>query len=108
MSRSYSYYRSVVVVVTESVDIHPSSGLFQRRRAPRCIVYTELVVTTKPYMRCCTAVQPEWLVELLPAVFSFKCVPSADTRQIVGTKSRSLHKNSTRTKKAARNLMVDV
>ena len=92
----------------QSVDIHPSSGLFQCRRAPRCIVYTELVVTTKPYMRCCTAVQPEWLVELLPAVFSFIRVPSADMRQIVGTGSRSLHRSSTRTKKAARNLMVDV
>ncbi|KAL9270349.1 putative pre-mRNA-splicing factor ATP-dependent RNA helicase DEAH5, partial [Drosera capensis] len=43
------------------------SALFQRR--PDWIIYHELVMTTKAYMREVTAIDPKWLVELAPRFF---------------------------------------
>ena len=39
---------------------------------PEYIVYHELVMTSKEYMQCVTAVDPEWLAELGPMFFSIK------------------------------------
>ncbi|PON64162.1 P-loop containing nucleoside triphosphate hydrolase [Parasponia andersonii] len=37
-----------------------------------CVVYHDLVLTTKEYMQCATAVEPQWLAELGPMFFSVK------------------------------------
>ena len=49
------------------VYIHPSSALFQRQ--PDWVVYFELVLTTKEYMREVCVIDPKWLVELAPRFF---------------------------------------
>ena len=49
------------------VYIHPSSALFNRQ--PDWLIYHEIVLTTKEYMRECTAIDPKWLVEFAPAFF---------------------------------------
>jgi len=49
------------------VYIHPSSSLFNR--APEYLVYHEVVLTTREYMRECTAIEPKWLVEVAPRFF---------------------------------------
>ncbi len=49
------------------VYIHPSSALFNRQ--PDWVIYHELVLTTKEYMRECTAIDPKWLVEFAPSFF---------------------------------------
>ncbi|CAI5962557.1 unnamed protein product [Closterium sp. NIES-64] len=58
-------YRSIVE--NQPVYIHPSSALFQRQ--PDWVLYHELVMTTKEYMRECTLIDPRWLVELAPRFF---------------------------------------
>ncbi|CAI5481585.1 unnamed protein product [Closterium sp. Yama58-4] len=58
-------YRSIVE--NQPVYIHPSSALFQRQ--PDWVIYHELVMTTKEYMRECTLIDPRWLVELAPRFF---------------------------------------
>ncbi|OIW03527.1 hypothetical protein TanjilG_31040 [Lupinus angustifolius] len=58
-------YRTLVE--NQPVYIHPSSALFQRQ--PDWIIYHELVMTTKEYMREVTAIDPKWLVELAPRFF---------------------------------------
>ncbi|RYG56246.1 hypothetical protein EON66_03365, partial [archaeon] len=52
--------------------LHPSSALFGLGYTPDYIVYHELVLTTKEYMMCVTAVDAEWLAELGPMFFSVK------------------------------------
>ena len=52
----------------QSVAIHPSSSLFQRR-AP-CVLFNELLYTTKLYMRDLTQIDAEWLPELAPQMYS--------------------------------------
>jgi len=56
-------------VDNQSVYIHPSSSLFNRQ--PEWVVYHELVLTTKEYMREVTAIDPKWLVEFAPAFYKF-------------------------------------
>ncbi|KAH6806578.1 ATP-dependent RNA helicase [Perilla frutescens var. frutescens] len=51
----------------QPVYIHPGSALFQRQ--PDWVIYHELVMTTKEYMREVTVIDPKWLVELAPRFF---------------------------------------
>lgn len=52
--------------------LHASSALYGLGYTPEYIVYHELVLTTKEYMQCVTAVEPQWLAELGPMFFSIK------------------------------------
>eukprot|EP00873_Tetraselmis_striata_P011748 jgi/Tetstr1/432012/TSEL_021488.t1 len=52
----------------QTVHIHPSSGMSEVM--PRWVVYHELVLTTKEYMRQVSEIKPEWLVELAPHYYS--------------------------------------
>ncbi|KAJ1490181.1 P-loop containing nucleoside triphosphate hydrolase protein [Baffinella frigidus] len=53
---------------SEEVFIHPTSSLFQRRA--RTVVFDQLMLTTKMYMRNCTVIDMAWLPELVPSVYS--------------------------------------
>lgn len=59
----------------QTVHIHPSSGLAQV--LPRWVIYHELVLTTKEYMRQVTELKPEWLVEIAPHYYQMKDVEDA-------------------------------
>ena len=50
--------------------VHPESGAFQIGVPPEFVVYHEVVMTTRPYMHCLTAVEPEWLAEAAPKFFT--------------------------------------
>ncbi|KAI9777211.1 MAG: hypothetical protein M1816_004899 [Peltula sp. TS41687] len=47
-----------------SVYIHPSSTLFEQN--PKWLIFYELVLTTREYMRGNLPIQPDWLVEAAP------------------------------------------
>lgn len=51
----------------KSVHIHPSSFLFHAK--PALVVFTELVETTKCYMRNVCVVDPHWLLDTAPSFF---------------------------------------
>ncbi len=53
----------------DEVSIHPTSTLFGRNPAPKSVVYTELLVTKKTYIRGVTQIREEWLVEVAPDFF---------------------------------------
>lgn len=48
----------------QTVYLHPSSTLFEVN--PKWVIYHELVLTSKEYMRSNMPLQPEWLVEVAP------------------------------------------
>ncbi|XP_035229076.1 pre-mRNA-splicing factor ATP-dependent RNA helicase PRP16-like [Stegodyphus dumicola] len=52
--------------------LHPTSALFGMGYTPDYIVYHELVMTSKEYMQCVTAVDGHWLAELGPMFYSIK------------------------------------
>merc|ERR1719263_819193 len=51
----------------QQVYIHPSSALFNRN--PEWVIYHELVMTSKEYMREVLAIEPKWLLEVAPMYF---------------------------------------
>jgi HrpA-like RNA helicase len=56
----------------QPVHIHPSSVLFSMvnsRKLPEFVVYAELLITSKQYMRTVSAVEGAWLTELFPSSF---------------------------------------
>lgn len=52
--------------------LHPTSALYGAGTIPDYVVYHELVMTSKEFMQCVTAVEAEWLSELGPMFFSVK------------------------------------
>ncbi|XP_030938377.1 pre-mRNA-splicing factor ATP-dependent RNA helicase DEAH1-like isoform X1 [Quercus lobata] len=63
----------------QTVHIHPSSGLAQI--LPRWVIYHELVLTTKEYMRQVTELKPEWLVEIAPHYYQLKDVEDSGMKK---------------------------
>mmetsp|Transcript_9795 Transcript_9795/g.12843 ORF Transcript_9795/g.12843 Transcript_9795/m.12843 type:complete len:1251 (+) Transcript_9795:39-3791(+) len=66
-------YRTMVE--GQPVYIHPSSAVFNKN--PEWVLYHELVLTTKEYMRNVMAIEPKWLVELAPQFYK-----AADTTRL--------------------------
>ncbi|XP_048232456.1 pre-mRNA-splicing factor ATP-dependent RNA helicase DEAH1 isoform X2 [Ricinus communis] len=64
----------------QTVHIHPSSGLSQV--LPRWVIYHELVLTTKEYMRQVTELKPEWLVEIAPHYYQMKDVEDPGSKKM--------------------------
>lgn len=59
-------YRTLVS--NQEVYIHPSSVLLDKKRP--AVIYTELVMTSKQYIRTLTAIDTAWLAELAPQMYS--------------------------------------
>ena len=55
---------------SRDVSIHPTSSIFGRNPPPKCVVYTELQVTKRAYIRGVTQIKEEWLGEVAPSFFS--------------------------------------
>ena len=49
------------------VYLHPSSAMFGK--PSEHVIFHTLVLTTKEYMHCTTAIEPKWLVEAAPTFF---------------------------------------
>jgi ATP-dependent RNA helicase DHX8/PRP22 len=59
-----------VIATGQVVKIHPSSVLCGKK--VECVLFNELLHTSKCYIRECTAIEPRWLPELAPAFFAAK------------------------------------
>mmetsp|Transcript_92141 Transcript_92141/g.243540 ORF Transcript_92141/g.243540 Transcript_92141/m.243540 type:complete len:338 (+) Transcript_92141:1-1014(+) len=58
------------LLTRQAAKLHPTCVLFRRRPPPPCVVYGELVTTSKSYLRTVTEVDPSWLSELCPQYFA--------------------------------------
>ena len=56
----------------ETAAIHPASVLYRRRA--KCVIFNELLFTTRFYMRVVTEIDAAWLPELAPQAFSNKAL----------------------------------
>ncbi|CEG75129.1 Putative P-loop containing nucleoside triphosphate hydrolase [Rhizopus microsporus] len=62
LNKSGDSYRTVKQ--NQTVHIHPSSSMLQKK--PKWIIYFELVLTSKEYMRQVMEIEPNWLLEVAP------------------------------------------
>lgn len=61
------YYK--VSKTKQTVYIHPSSCLVEVM--PKCVIYHELVLTSKEFIRNVIEIEQDWLVEVAPHYFRF-------------------------------------
>ncbi|KAM3205935.1 pre-mRNA-splicing factor ATP-dependent RNA helicase DEAH7 [Capsicum annuum] len=71
--------------------LHPTSALYGLGYTPDNVVYHELILTSKEYMQCVTAVEPHWLAELGPMFFSVK---DSDTSMLEHKKKQKEEKTA--------------
>lgn len=57
----------VTVKDNQVVQLHPSSGLDHK---PEWVVYHEFVLTSRNYIRTCTEVKAEWLLDISPSYYN--------------------------------------
>jgi pre-mRNA-splicing factor ATP-dependent RNA helicase DHX38/PRP16 len=55
-----------------TVQLHPTSALYGQGYLPDYVVYHELILTSKEYMSCVTAVDPHWLADMGGVFYSIK------------------------------------
>eukprot|EP00742_Colponemidia_sp_Colp-10_P003806 GILJ01004055.1.p1 GENE.GILJ01004055.1~~GILJ01004055.1.p1 ORF type:complete len:698 (+),score=71.08 GILJ01004055.1:38-2131(+) len=77
----------LTLVDNQTVHIHPSSVLFGRKPRPECVLYNELVVTARQYMREVTVIDLGWLPELAPRYFSSKLGSSGTNADALAVQS---------------------
>ncbi|KAK9458141.1 P-loop containing nucleoside triphosphate hydrolase protein [Dipodascopsis uninucleata] len=82
LTRSGDSYRTVKT--SQAVYIHPSSVLFKKK--PKWILYHELVLTSKEYMRNCMPIEPQWLLEVSPHFYKTKDLETANSGEQVKAK----------------------
>lgn len=75
----------------QRLSIHPNSVCF--KFPPEWVIFHEVVLTTKEFMREVTAIEPQWLPEVAPHFYETKlaAVPTADHQpEVASASSRSL------------------
>ena len=71
------------MVEGQPVYLHPSSALFNKN--PEWVVYHELVMTTKEYMRNVMIVDAKWLLKLAPDFYKV-----SNPQELSGEKERKI------------------
>eukprot|EP01029_Cantina_marsupialis_P016210 TRINITY_DN3601_c1_g1_i1.p1 TRINITY_DN3601_c1_g1~~TRINITY_DN3601_c1_g1_i1.p1 ORF type:complete len:722 (+),score=268.55 TRINITY_DN3601_c1_g1_i1:58-2223(+) len=61
----------------QTVSLHPSNSLDSK---PTWVLYHEFVLTSRSYIRTCTTVRPEWLIELAPHYYDFSNFPECEAK----------------------------
>lgn len=62
----------------KAVLMHPSNSLSHK---PEWVVYNEFVLTSKNYIRTCSEVSGEWLLELGPAYYDLSNFPEGEAKK---------------------------
>lgn len=80
LQRSGDSYRTVKNNTT--VFIHPSSVLMKSDPPEKMVIYYELVLTNKEYMRSCMPIKPQWLNEVAPHFHKKKDLEELEDRKM--------------------------
>ncbi|KAI9323357.1 P-loop containing nucleoside triphosphate hydrolase protein [Dichotomocladium elegans] len=62
------------------VQLHPSSGLDHK---PEWVVYHEFVLTTRNYIRTCTEVKADWLIDIAPQYYDMSNFPQSAAKRVL-------------------------
>ncbi len=81
--------------------LHPSTCLKDK---PTWVIYNECVLTTKNYIRTCTVVEPDWLLELAPEYYDMATYPECEAKREL---SRILLKKARKTRKTTKSKKED-
>ena len=62
------------------VRLHPSSSL---STTPEWVMYNEFVLTSQHYIRTCTTIRPEWLLEIAPTYYDLTTFPNCEAKRLL-------------------------
>ncbi|KAI8909620.1 pre-mRNA splicing factor [Gorgonomyces haynaldii] len=85
IQRSGDSYRTIKTQST--VHIHPGSSL--HGEAPKWVLYHELVLTSKEFMRSVMDIHPDWLMEAAPHYYKAKELEDGSLRKMPKTQGKS-------------------
>ena len=68
----------ILLKKNQQVHIHPSSTLFRVVPPTKLILYHELVLTSKEYMRHCIVIEEKWITELAGHYYHKKALATVD------------------------------
>ena len=71
----------------QTVTIHPNSSMFED--LPRWVIYHELVLTTKEFMRQVIQIENKWLLEVAPHYYKAKDLEDSTNRKLPKNKGKS-------------------
>ena len=71
----------------QTVTIHPNSSMFED--LPRWVIYHELVLTTKEFMRQVIQIENKWLLEVAPHYYKAKDLEDSTNRKMPKNKGKS-------------------
>lgn len=72
------------------VSLHPSTVL---DRKPEWVLYNEFVLTSKNYIRTCTAVKGEWLIQCSPEYYDLSNFPECSGKHALERLIKKQHRN---------------
>lgn len=70
----------------QAVRLHPSSVL---DNAQEWVLYHEFVLTSQNYVRTCTVIRPQWLLEISPKYFNLARFPPGEAKRALERVSRT-------------------
>jgi len=62
------------------VQLHPSTALDHK---PEWVLYNEFVLTTKNYIRTCTDIKAEWMIEIAPQYYDMGNFPQCEAKRVL-------------------------
>jgi HrpA-like RNA helicase len=92
----------ILVGCAQRLSIHPNSVLF--KTPPEWVVFHEVIVTTKEFMREVTAIKAVWLSEIAPHFYELKKLPVPSQEQT--TNSTSNKQSTTNTFNSSRGIVL--
>ncbi|KAJ7470884.1 pre-mRNA-splicing factor ATP-dependent RNA helicase PRP43 [Mycena latifolia] len=73
------------------VMLHPSCGFARAVKKPEWVIFNELVLTARPYIRTVTEVRPEWLLKYAPIYFDLETFRDGETKRALRRVARRTH-----------------
>ena len=74
------------------VSIHPSSALDSK---PPWVMFEEFALTTKNFIRTCTAVRLDWLIDLAPHYYDLENFPPCEAKSELESAYRTAARRET-------------
>ena len=62
----------------QPVTMHPSHGLDHK---PEWVLYNEFVMTNSNYIRTCTAIYSDWLLDIAPQYYDMTNFPEGEAKE---------------------------
>jgi len=75
LERSGNY---LTVKDNQLVSLHPSTCLGHK---PEWVLFNEFVLTSKNFIRTCTDVKPEWLIDVAPGYYDMTNFPKCEAKR---------------------------